>query len=334
MTDLQPDMPETQPPAAQPRSPAVRLALRVAGAALVVVMLAVVVQALRRDGPAALAAWRAAHVRWEWVTAAFACAFFGHAAYVIGWRRLLSDAGVRVGLWPLARIFLVSNLGRYLPGGKAWQMGIVAMMATEIALPAAAVAASSLFQGVVGMGVGAIVLLAAGGASLEVATGWLAVPVAGVVGLLFAPAIVRATPPIQRLLAQRAKGFETLTAATMWTLVWTSMASWIFWGLALFALATSLLPNATVSVSAYITAWTGSFLAGLIAVVSPAGLGAREGIMQAVLEKAGMIAGDALVLVLVSRVWATLLDVVPAVLVLAIRKRQEGTSRSASVPTP
>ena len=56
--------------------------------------------------------------------------------------------------------------------------------------------------------------------------------------------------------------------------------------------------------------------------------------MQAVLEKAGMIAGDALVLVLVSRVWATLLDVVPAVLVLAIRKRQKGTSRSASVPTP
>jgi hypothetical protein len=35
-----------------------------------------------------------------------------------GWRRLLSDAGVRVGLWPLARIFLVSNLGRYLPGGR------------------------------------------------------------------------------------------------------------------------------------------------------------------------------------------------------------------------
>jgi uncharacterized membrane protein YbhN (UPF0104 family) len=295
--------------------------LRLAAAALSVAMVVVLVQAMRRDGPAALDAWRAARVQWSWVAFSMVCAFAGHAIYVLGWRRLLADSGVLGSFWRLARIFLVSNLGRYLPGGKAWQMAIVGLMSAEQGLPATMVAGSSLFQGIVGVGVGAIVLFAAGGATIGLPVAWLVLPVMGIVALLSAPRIIRSAPRVQAALEHRVPGITSITAATMWALIWTSAASWIMWGVALWALANGLLAESTASVSACIAAWTGSFLAGLIAVVSPAGLGAREGVMQAVLKQAGMNATDVLVLVVVARAWITVLDVVPAAIVLVLRGR-------------
>ena len=93
--------------------------LRFAAAVLSVVMIVVLGRVMWRDGPAALNAWRAAHVRWPWVAFAVACALAGQAIFVVGWRRLLTDLGTRAPFWTLARLFLVSNLGRYLPAGKA-----------------------------------------------------------------------------------------------------------------------------------------------------------------------------------------------------------------------
>ncbi|HKG91123.1 MAG TPA: hypothetical protein VKA84_04500, partial [Gemmatimonadaceae bacterium] len=232
--------------------------MRIAVAAVVVAMVIVLVQSLRRDGPAALAAWRAAHVRWSWVAASIACALAGHGAFVFGWRRLLMDAGVPAPLWQLLRIFLVSNLGRYLPGGKAWQMAIVGAMAAERQLPAGMVAASSLLQGVVGVVVGLVVLFVAGGAAVGVRTVWLVLPIAAVAGLLAGPAILRSLPRVNAPIARRVPGIASVTAATMWTLTWTSAASWIMWGIALWALATALLSEASAPVTAYVAAWAGS----------------------------------------------------------------------------
>jgi uncharacterized membrane protein YbhN (UPF0104 family) len=116
----------------------------------------------------------------------------------------------------------------------------------------------------------------------------------------------------------------------MWALIWTSATSWILWGVALYGLASALLPAPGASIIAYIAAWTGSFLAGLIAVVSPAGLGAREGVMQAVLTQASMKPGDVLVLLVVTRAWVTALDILPAAIILMLRRR---SSRRVDLPT-
>jgi glycosyltransferase 2 family protein len=283
-------------------------------------MIVVLGRVMWRDGPAALDAWRAAHVRWPWVGFAVACALAGQAIYVKGWRRLLTDLGTRAPFWTLARLFLVSNLGRYLPAGKAWQMAIVAMMATEQQLPSTVLAGSSLFQGIVGVGVGAIVVFTAGSATIGLPTEWLFLPVAAIAGLLLAAAIIQSLPRVQVAVRRVVPGIDSVTATTMWVLVWTSVATWALWGIALYGLASALLTTPVASIAAYVAAWAGSFLAGLIAVVSPAGLGAREGVMQVVLSRAGMTSGDVLVLVVVTRAWVTVVDVVPAGIVLMLRR--------------
>jgi uncharacterized membrane protein YbhN (UPF0104 family) len=302
--------------------PARRRAVHVLAFVLTMVVAWALFTSLRRDGPAALEAWRNADVRWRFVLLATAFGLVGHAVFVVGWVRLLKDLGVRMSFWPAARMYLVSNFGRYLPGAKAWQMGIVGVMAAEAGLPGALVAGTSLLQGVIGVLVGGILLLGTGGAALGIAPAWFAVPVVGIITVLALPALLRKVPAVWSLAVKKIPGVESVTAGTMWTIVWTTAASWVAWGLALRALAQGLLGDPGASVAAYIAAWIGPFLAGVLAFVSPAGLGVREGTMQMMLSAAGLASSAGLVLIVVARVWATLLDVVPALVVLAIRRRR------------
>jgi len=156
---------------------------------------------------------------------------------------------------------------------------------------------------------------------------WLIVPLALIVVLLAAPAAIGSRPKLRAKLVRRLPRLDAITTRTIWVLVWTTAASWITWGLALCALATGVLNNAGVSPVTYIAAWIGSFLAGVIALVAPAGLGVRDEMMRSILTASGLGAGGAVILVLVARLWTTVLDVVPAILVLLIRKGSRITGK-------
>lgn len=303
------------------KAPWVRPLLRLLALVLSVVVVIALVRALRRDGPAAVAAWRAADVDPPWILFALLAGLAGHLIFVAGWRRLLVDCGVGVSFWQAARFFLVSNLGRYLPAGKAWQMSIVAIMATEQNLPAAPVATTSLFHGLLGVGIGALLLIVTGGAVVGVPTIWLAVPGVGVVTLIALPAILRRLPRLRTALLRRVPSLDAVSVGTMWALVWTTTLSWVAWGAALYGLAVGLVPDSTAPFLSYLAAWIGPFLAGLVAFVTPAGLGVRDEIMRTMLTAGGVSAGSAIMLVVVARVGTTILDVVPALVVLAFRRR-------------
>jgi uncharacterized membrane protein YbhN (UPF0104 family) len=310
------------PPQAPPVANRTRtIVLHTAAVILSIAVVWALYRAIRRDGPAALEAWRNADVHWPLVLLSFALGGAGHLIYVVGWHRLLHDLAVPVTYWHAARMYFVSNLGRYLPGAKAWQMGIVGVMAAEKQLPATLVAATSLLQGSIGVLVGAILLFATGGAALGIAPAWFAAPIAALAGLLAAPALLNTLPRVRSLVIKRVPSVESVTIATMWSLVWTTALSWIVLGVALYTLAVALLGTPGASIVAYTAAWIGPFLAGVLAIVSPAGLGVRDEIMRQMLTTAGVAASGALVVVIVARIWSTVLEVVPAVIVLAIRKR-------------
>ena len=279
-------------------------------------------RAIKRDGPAALQAWRDAEVRWPLIALSTLIGLGGHLIYAYGWQRFLADLKIRVSFWLTCRMYFVSNFGRYLPGAKAWQMGIIGVMAAENQLPAAVLAGTSLFQGAIGVGVGALLLFATGGAALGVAPVWIVLSVLGLAGVLAIPALLNAWPRARAIAIAKLPSIESVNAKTMWGLVWTTTVSWFAFGVALYMLAIGLLPTAGASITAYTAAWIGPFLAGVVSMVS-AGLGVREVLMQRLLESAGVAAGSALIVVFVARVWATVLDVVPAVIVLAIRRSKK-----------
>lgn len=298
------------------------LLVRAIAGLLMLAIAVAIAGSVRRDGPAALAAWKSAHVRWLWIVVACVVALAGQVVFAFGWRRFLVDCDVRLSLAQALRMYLASNLGRYLPGGKAWQMSIVGVMASEGGWPAATLAATSLLQGIIGVVTGALILLITGAETLGVARGWLIVPVLGLVGVLAAPALLRLLPGLRSAAIAKWPPIEAITMRTMWALVWTAAVSWIAWGVGLYALAHGLLDHPGNSVDAYIAAWIGPFLAGLVAVVAPAGLGVRDAMMGVMLGAAGLGAGDRLVVVVVARIWGTLLEVVPAVTVLAMQRRK------------
>lgn len=297
-----------------------RRAMQVAGVVLAAAIIIAVAASVRRNGPAAVEAWRQTQVQWAWVAVAAVCGLLGHALNVVGWRRVLRDCSVRIGWFETARFFAVSNLGRYLPGGKAWQLGMVAAMAKEAGMPVATLTATSFFGGGVGVLVGLLILLATAGPILSVSPWLVAIPVLGVVALTFGPAALRAAPAVLERITSRVPQAATITVGTMWALVWTAAASWLMWGIGLYALGLALLPAPSGSPYSFIVAWVGSFLAGILAFVSPAGIGAREVFMEAVLTRSGLSAGAALLVVAVARVGATALDVLPALAILVLRR--------------
>lgn len=269
-----------------------------------------------------MAAWRAAEVDPLWIAIAGCAGFAGHLIFAVGWHRLLLDCGVRTSFWQTARFFLASNLGRYLPAGKAWQMSILGVMAAERNLPVVTITATSLFHGLLGVVVGALLLIAAGGAALGVATVWLAVPFATLAGLIALPAALRRVPTVRYMVIRRAPALEAVTAGTMWALVWTTTLSWCAWAASLYALAMGLLPDPQASIVSYLAAWIAPFLAGLVAIITPAGLGVRDELMRTILVGGGVSAGGAILVVLVSRLATTILDVVPALAVIALQRFQ------------
>jgi glycosyltransferase 2 family protein len=303
--------------------------IRIIAAIITIVVGYKLVEELRKQAPAALEAWHQAHVNWPLLVLSVVAAVVGQLVFVVGWKRFLADCGVNAGMLPLTRFFLVSQLGRYLPGAKAWQMGIIGAMAAENNLPAALLAATSLIQGTVGVVVGAMLLFATGSEALGIPRYLLVLPIAGLIGLILLPQLLRLVPKIRDMLVKRLPSLETITAGTMWTLVWSTTASWISWGVALYVLAWSLLGDPGASIVAYTAAWIGPFLAGIIAIIVPAGLGVRDSVMQQMLNHAGVAAANVAILVVIVRIWVTFLDVVPALVVLGLRKR-----RAAVTVTP
>jgi uncharacterized membrane protein YbhN (UPF0104 family) len=97
-----------------------------------------------------------------------------------------------------------------------------------------------------------------------------------------------------------------------------------------------LLGGAAGGYAEYLAAYTISYLVGYLALFAPAGLGVREGAMVTVLAYAGLATRPQAALVaLASRVWLTLLEVVPGFLFwahAAVRRRPPTTDPS-DVPT-
>ena len=103
-----------------------------------------------------------------------------------------------------------------------------------------------------------------------------------------------------------------------------TLAAWGAYGVALWGLSRGVLPSAHLPLPDAIGAFAGSYIAGLLFLLAPGGLGVREGVMLWMLEDR-IGPANALVLAGVSRIGLTVADllaVLPFVLTRAGERRE------------
>lgn len=245
-----------------------------------------------------------------------------YALLIETWRRMVRTWGSALAPGDAARIWFVSNLGRYVPG-KVWQIGAMGLLAQRAGVAPDAAVGSSLVLAIVNILAGLVVILATGRGALDsLALPPLATAAASVAAVLATVALPWLLPSIIRVF-NRMSGRQLASPqipllAIAAAFVGCSLA-WIGYGLAFATFAGSLVPTPdSAGMGGHIAAFALSYLAGYLAVFAPGGIGVRELSLAALLTTfLGYGSGDAGVLVLTSRAWLTVLEVLPGAALLA-----------------
>jgi uncharacterized membrane protein YbhN (UPF0104 family) len=207
------------------------------------------------------------------------------------------------------RLFMIANLGRYVPG-KVWQIAGLVALARQYGVPAGtATAAAIVAQGVslasaTLIGLGAVWTLADG------APWRWAVPVAlfGGVGLGLVPTVfdLLANAWFRLARAPRPEGL-----APRHGIGWLAggLAGWLVYAAAFWVLVAGL--GFDVPFLATASAFAAAYVLGYLMIFAPAGIGVREGFLIALLSpQLGAVSAGAIAVI--ARLWTTLVEVVPA----------------------
>lgn len=233
-----------------------------------------------------------------------------YGVLIEAWRSMLRGWGEALPWVPAARIWTVSSLGKYLPG-KVWAIAGMALMAQRRGVAPWAAMASAIILQAVAIGTGGVVTgvagarALAGGTALQRAAPWLlAAAAAGGVALAVWPPVMRWLLRLGRVETPvvRTPGSSALAVA-----IGANLLAWCGYGLALWLLAHGLLDVPSLTPAVAIGAFAASYVAGLVALPAPGGLGVREAVFVLMLD--GIIGpAAAIALAIASRILLTLTE--------------------------
>lgn len=234
----------------------------------------------------------------------------------------------------------MSNLYRYVPG-KVWQIGAMGVMAQREGVSPIAATGSALLSTIVNITTGFAIALGTGSRALDALhPGYsrvaLALTVVALGGLVALPV---AMPQLVRLL-RRLTGRELPVASVpprvIGYAIVGNLLAWGLYGVAFYAFVLGLLGQAAGAVVSYIAVYSASYVLGYIVLFLPAGIGAREGSMAAALPAFQLMTGpQALLTAVASRLWTSILELVPGFLFLAANawRRRTHSPHHSDEPT-
>lgn len=221
------------------------------------------------------------------------------------WRRLMACLGAPMPVVDGNATFFVGQLGKYIPG-SVWSIGAQARLAARHRIPARTTVAAGLlflsYHVATAVVVGALALLL--GTLDSPWPTWVSV-----LGLVGAGAGL--LPIVVRRAAGRVAGVEPRLGARETVIVLALMAVvWAAYAASLVLLAPGVPWDDLVALGA---AFAAAYAVGVVVVVAPAGVGAREGVFVLLLTPVTGVAGAA-ALALLARVVHTVADGVLAAL--------------------
>lgn len=272
------------------------------------------------------------HPRWGSIALSAIVVLLTYTLLIELWRRLIGATGQGLAPFAAARVWFVSALGRYVPG-RVWQVGAMAVLARRAGVSAIAATGAAVVNTLVNIAAGMVVAVATGGALLDRAftAGTepaasvlrpselaLLLAAAGLLGLVALPWLLPALTRAVERLTKRQVELPPLRPLTLWVLVAGHLASWVLYGAAFQLLVHGVLGAATGATLAYVAVFTASYIVGYLALLTPGGLVVREVAMIAALTSAGLASpAEAALLAVASRLWLTVLEVLPGALFLA-----------------
>ncbi|HZE09680.1 MAG TPA: lysylphosphatidylglycerol synthase domain-containing protein [Gemmatimonadaceae bacterium] len=256
-------------------------------------------------------------LQWQWILVATALVLLSYLLLIEGWRRVLGAWDSQLPLGPAARIWFLSNLGKYVPG-NIWSLTAMGVMARERGRSALAAAGSSVIMQTVSLATGAAIVMVTGakllGKPLLVGASVLIL----VAILLSAP---RFLPPLSAWiggLMGREIVPPTVPPRSIWTAAVATSLSWLFYGFAFELFVRGLLGVSPGEISSYIAVYTAAYILGFISPIAPAGLGVREFTLAAFMTQLGLAnEADAALVAIAARLWLTIVELVPSGLYVA-----------------
>ena len=269
-----------------------------------------------------LAADRLANLQigWTWVAAATLIVFMTYGLLIETWRRVIIASGETLTFKLAARIWFISNLGKYVPG-KVWSIAAMTVMAREQSVSPMTAAGSSVLIQLVTVAAGIGVVLVAGSQAID--NSWLAIGLlAAVVAFIAAaPMLLPAAARIAAALTGRNIQLPRIAAKTVWAAALRSVISWIAYGIAFQLFVRGILGSTAGNILSYIAVYAASYIIGFLALFAPGGAVVRESALVTGMVRLGLASRpDALAVAIASRLWLTLLELLPGLLFLAIRK--------------
>jgi hypothetical protein len=274
--------------------------------------------ALVRSQSAALSAYR-----WElapgWAIAALVGLELAWLFELDTWRMILRGLGGSLTYGRAVPIWFLSNIVRYIPG-NVWQFLGMAELAAEWGTPRLLTVTSIVVHQAISTAVGLV--LAAGYFAVAGQGEWFGrlrpLLWAAPLGLLLLQprlmewalnwALARLGRPPVRV---------TLTWGQIWLLCLRYVGVWLVMGLSFAAFVRSVTPLDAAAWPYLVACWAAAYVIGYLSLLTPSGLGVREGVMALLLATV-LPTGVAAVVAVAARLWMVAGELLGAVVALPL----------------
>jgi hypothetical protein len=235
------------------------------------------------------------------------------------WQAILGTLDARIPVWKAAAITALSCIGKYAPGKVWFTLGRMSFAKRE-GVPEAKSLLSvvleitvTLLAGIILLGI-AILLVPRSQVPARVYYLFLMIPLC----------LIALYPPVMNWLLRtglkllRLPLFEwRLSAGGLSKVLGICMLDWLAQGIGSFLLVRSFYPVALSQLPVMLGGYAVSWMIGFLILITPAGLGVREGIYTLIL-KTVMPEPVAIISAIVTRVWITLGELTAAVIGFAL----------------
>jgi hypothetical protein len=247
------------------------------------------------------------------------------------WRFLLASLGGRLRWRRAAETWFLSNIMRYIPG-NIWQFLGMAELAADDGVSRLTTFASIALHQVLSTAVGIVLAalyfaLAGQGAWLDAVRPFLLVVPLGL--LLCHPRLLEWTLNRLLLVLKRPVIQVTLTWRQIGLVLVGYAGVWLVMGSGFALLAAAITPITAQQFAALVATWAAAYVIGYLSLLTPGGLGVREGVMILLLAPL-FPAPVPTMIALAARLWMIIGEVAGAAIALIARNRDRRTVQAGT----